>query len=219
MQQAEASSQMLSSCAEAERALAFAFEDAPDAYAIPQADHDRVNGGSGQAIGQATYGELLPRGVSMLIHALRLDEQSIFYDLGSGRGNVVLQAALSSRAMSCRGVELSERRHEIALHALARLGPRLSANVRFACEDLDNASWDDATEVFAANLLFPTELDAALCRRLAGCDALRRVATLKPLTTVPRGFTLACRLKLPFTWAEKCSVFIYSRRRSHSFLL
>ena len=104
MQQAEASSQMLSSCAEAERALAFAFEDAPDAYAIPQADHDRVNGGSGQAIGQATYGELLPRGVSMLIHALRLDEQSIFYDLGSGRG------CGASGSVELTGHELQRRR-------------------------------------------------------------------------------------------------------------
>lgn len=210
---------MLSPCADDKFLLENAFHGLSDGSCISHVDRQHVNGTCADSnAGPAAYGELLPHGVAMLLHALRIDQRSVFYDLGSGRGAVVLQAALATaRPHRCVGVELSKERHAIAWQALLRLretAPDAGAleRVRLSCEDLRVAAWtDDATEVYVANLLFPDALDAVLCSRLADCKALRRVATLKPLATAPPGFSLACRLKLPFSWAERCGVYVYSK--------
>jgi hypothetical protein len=197
--------------------LRHAFAGAPDAFRIPPSDRARVNGHD-PAASAATYGELTVAGSSTLFHALRIDEHSTFVDLGSGRGRVVLQAALESTARLAVGIELSQRRHAIAQRALTRLTAThasLPRRVRFACEDIAAAAWElDATEVFVANLLFPPALNDAVARRLARAAQLRRVATLKPLDPVPPNLTFACRLKLAFSWAERCSVHVYEQRRS-----
>lgn len=188
--------------------LRHAYEGAPDGFHISDADRLRVNASGG--VGAAAYGELSASGGSVLLHALGLDESSVFCDLGSGRGALVMQAALESRASLCIGVELSAERHAVAARALARLQAHQpdAIRARLVCADLRTASLDGVTAVFVANLLFPPPLDAAVSRRLAACTELRRVATLKPLPVLP-GLTFKCRLKLPFTWAERCSVFVY----------
>ena len=201
--------------------LRHAFDGAPDAFSISAADCAHVNTASTwdqhrNGAGAATYGEISPRGTSALIHALGVGEHSHFYDLGSGGGAVVLQVALESAARAAIGIEMSRERHAIATRALQRLGkvlPEVLQRARFECADLSVASWSDATEVYAANLLFPPPLNAVMSRQLAQCSGLQRVATLKPLEALPAGFALACRLKLPFTWADRCSVFVYERTR------
>eukprot|EP00966_Prymnesium_polylepis_P274600 6344700-Prymnesium_polylepis.1 len=193
--------------------LRLAFAGTPDGFRISSADRLRVN----QAAGgdrAATYGELAPTGVASLAHALKLGEHSLFYDLGSGRGSVVLHVALGLDPPVRRavGIELSRERHEIAQRAKLRLGAA-AHRARFSCDDLQTACFADATEVYVANLVFPPSLDAVLSARLAQCDGLRRVATLKPLEAVPPRMTLACRLRMPFTWAERCGVWVYERKR------
>jgi H3 lysine-79-specific histone-lysine N-methyltransferase len=51
------------------------------------------------------YGELLPDFVSEILHKTRLNHEQVFVDLGSGVGNVVLQAALEIGAESW-GIEM-----------------------------------------------------------------------------------------------------------------
>jgi H3 lysine-79-specific histone-lysine N-methyltransferase len=51
------------------------------------------------------YGELLPDFVSDILHETRLNHEQVFVDLGSGVGNVVLQAALEIGAESW-GIEM-----------------------------------------------------------------------------------------------------------------
>lgn len=51
------------------------------------------------------YGELLPDFVSEILHRTRLNHEQVFVDLGSGVGNVVLQAALEIGAESW-GIEM-----------------------------------------------------------------------------------------------------------------
>ena len=58
-----------------------------------------------EAFSSTVYGELLPPFVKEIIKATKITSQSLFIDLGSGVGNVLLQASL---ATGCRsyGIEL-----------------------------------------------------------------------------------------------------------------
>lgn len=55
--------------------------------------------------GDNVYGELLPRLVHQMFREAKLDSKCVFIDLGSGVGNVVLQAALETGAESW-GIEM-----------------------------------------------------------------------------------------------------------------
>ena len=79
------------------------------------------------------------------------------------------------------------------------------------CADLATHGWHaDATAVLCTNLLFGRELDRRVSARLARCDTLRRVATLRPLPDT--SLRTVCTVKLPFSWAERCRVYVYERR-------
>ena len=59
------------------------------------------------------YGELLPKFVSQILRDLRVSSDQIFVDLGSGVGNVVLQAALEAGCESW-GCEIMDKYCEVA---------------------------------------------------------------------------------------------------------
>merc|ERR1719191_1491924 len=77
----------------------------------------------------ATYGEFHAEGVSALLDALNVTGDDVFCDLGSGTGKVVMQAFLERRTREAIGVELSEARHENAIHARDRLAESLGVRV------------------------------------------------------------------------------------------
>jgi H3 lysine-79-specific histone-lysine N-methyltransferase len=56
---------------------------------------------------KTTYGELLPGFVHTIFQQTGLNSSSVFIDLGSGVGNVVLQSALQTGAESC-GIEIMD---------------------------------------------------------------------------------------------------------------
>ncbi|CAL1697324.1 unnamed protein product [Somion occarium] len=73
-----------------------------------------------EAFTAGTYGELMPSFISRLIKETRLTEDSLFLDLGSGVGNVVLQASLETGCRSF-GVELLDAPAGIAQSQLEQL--------------------------------------------------------------------------------------------------
>jgi H3 lysine-79-specific histone-lysine N-methyltransferase len=72
---------------------------------------------------ETTYGELLPPFVHSIFHQTRLNSQSVFVDLGSGVGNVVLQSALQTGAESW-GIEIMETPATFALSQAQELRAR-----------------------------------------------------------------------------------------------
>ena len=66
------------------------------------------------------YGELMPTFISDIISATGLNEKSLFLDLGSGVGNVVLQASLQTGCRSF-GVEKNSNPAKLATEQLQQL--------------------------------------------------------------------------------------------------
>ena len=90
------------------------------ATSVSAADAKRVAqvGGGQNAI---TYGEMCPSSWSSTMAQAGLGPDDVFYDLGSGRGTLVIHAALEARCRRCVGVELSRERHAIAKTVASRL--------------------------------------------------------------------------------------------------
>ena len=121
---------------------------------------------------ETTYGELMPSFAHTIFQQTSLNSKSVFVDLGSGVGNVVLQSALQTGAESW-GIELMDnpakyaRRQASELRARSKLwnislGPITLHHGDF----LDSAPIDTilrrADVVLCNNKVFPQKLNVAL---------------------------------------------------------
>ena len=107
--------------------------------------------------------------------------------LGTGLGRAVVQAASEFRVRESVGVELARSRHALAVKALSLEDSTLASRVRLLQGDCaDAALWSEAnaplaraTVVYAASLLFSSELMARLAQRIEASESVRVVASLK----------------------------------------
>lgn len=200
------------------RALA---ERAPQGFAAPPEDRRAVEHAAGE--GAAAYGELLPESAAELFAWLRPGPTDAFFDLGSGTGKLVLQAACTTGVGSAVGIELSRFRHLVALDLRARLldrlpppaAERMRRRLAFRCEDFTRADLSRATIAWAGSTCYPDPLLLALARRLAAqSTAMRALITVRPLPDAcrPRWEELG-RVRVRTTWSGWEKVLVYAPRR------
>ena len=152
------------------------YEGMLDGDDIPIAEQVAID----ESGGHMAYGELTIRGVRELRPRLEPRSGDVFYDLGSGTGRCVLQAALEWPVDRAVGVELSASRNDIGIAALCRAAPSLRERTSLRADDMIACpGCEDATLVYCASLLFEDEFMGRLGRRLEELPRLRRVATLR----------------------------------------
>jgi hypothetical protein len=129
----------------------------------------------------ARYTRYAPAGLGSLRRILpprEVSEDDVLLDIGSGKGRVVLQAALNYPFRRVYGVELSEQLHEVAERNLA------AGRDRLRCQDvrlinanaLDFEIPDDVTVVWLYNPFVGEVFEAVVDKLLASVDrAPRRV--------------------------------------------
>ena len=162
---------------------------------------------------QFTYGEVTPIGVRQLIHILGLqqlvddDKQSpmdptVFYDLGSGAGKLVVQMFLEKVTSISVGVELSKRRHDLAVKSWTSLQEAAGLSrddvvckirnkdgqlveqdrVILLNKDMVKTDFSDATHIYLSSLCFPRALaDRAALRMM---DNYQRHGKLKVILSL-----------------------------------
>lgn len=124
---------------------------------------------------ETTYGELLPPFVHSIFHQTRLSSTSVFVDLGSGVGNVVLQSALQAGAESW-GIEIMDRPARFAasqaseLRARAKLwnislGPIHLLHGDFLESETIDSVLHRADVVLVNNKVFPMSLNGDLLNK------------------------------------------------------
>lgn len=177
------------------------------------------------------YGEILHESVEFLLQELKLDENAVFYDLGSGLGKFVLQVYLMSPAKKSVGIEFSQSRHERAAknEKIAKklytecikaentirksLGKptlkKVKKTLEFINADMLKADISDATVIFTCSTCF----DAAFMKRLtdklvSDCKDGVRVLSLNQLAAHEH-VHLDRVYKLPMTWAADTAVYSY----------
>ncbi len=130
-----------------------------------------------------------PAGLWDLRRILRpreVSEDDVFVDFGSGKGRVVLQAALHYPFRRVYGVELSEQLHEIAQRNVERTRGRFRCrDVRLVSADVrDFEIPDDVTIAFFYNPFVGEVFDSVITRLLESFD--RRPRPLRIIYGNPR---------------------------------
>eukprot|EP00439_Symbiodinium_sp_Y106_P024221 s4196_g2.t4 len=152
-----------------------------------------------------------------LRHLRKLRSGDIFYDLGSGRGQVVLAAALSSKPKKCVGIELMEPRHQAALAAKAYAPEDIQRICEFRCEDALAGHLEDACKVYLCNAAFPRHLNAAFAaaldpQRAPALEALVTCAALPEESLHQARLQLTQVAECSATWATQgAPLFLYKR--------
>ncbi len=158
-----------------------------------------------------TYGEIMPTALDQLIDALEMEEDDVFFDLGSGMGKVVLQVAMTARLKQCVGIELVDSRHRVACEVLADAraqGLLRTDDVVFRHSDMLRARLSGATVVYTCSTAFSDVFMAKLVARLARLPAGLRVATLLDLEDNP-WFELDDVLRLDVSWRRRAKMHVY----------
>ena len=150
-----------------------------------------------------TYGELLPPFCSQIFRDTRLDSTSVFLDLGSGVGNVVLQAALETGCES-HGIEMMEnpcklaRAQAVEFPARCRIWGLKAGSIDLLQGDfLEDGRvaglLQRADVILINNQAFQPELNDTLTRLFLDMKEGARIVSLKSF--VPTGWKLTERTR------------------------
>lgn len=150
------------------------------------------------------YGEIDFTAFIALLSLCNIDENTVFYDLGSGIGKAVLAAAMVFELKSSCGIELFTPLHQAAQQCLEQLritpGYEIkSARIDFHQGDIWQADFKDATLVFVNGTAFFAERWQALSLHIAQVASNTLViSTSKALDC--KEFNLVAIKPLPMSW-------------------
>lgn len=158
------------------------------------------------------YGETPPKTVDTLLERYIRPTDKIFYDLGSGVGNVVIQAALSGKFKKTVGIEVVQERHEMSLEALKRGKQFLPSEteVQFINGDFLSSDFSDVDVIYITATAYSKKLLK---------DLQSRLITIKPGTRIiitdkqldHRQFSLIDKTNLPMSYAD-ADFYVYEKR-------
>jgi hypothetical protein len=157
------------------------------------------------------YGEITPGGVAHLLEYMQLTPEDALFDLGSGVGKVVLQAAISQPLRAAVGFELVRPRHEMAQEALRRARERevlRTPDVRLLKGDFMRADLSEATVVYTCSTAFPVPMMLRMAQRLSRYPNIRLLVTVQDLDDNP-WFLEDDVLRLDMTWRRRARVYVY----------
>lgn len=112
-----------------------------------------------------TYGELTNDGIKQLLKSIDT-KNKIFYDLGSGNGNVVINAITNFPELKKSiGIELSKIRYN---NSLNKLSEKKISNIEFINNDLlsQEINLNNADIIYISNLCFSENFNIKIAHKL-----------------------------------------------------
>jgi len=163
-----------------------------------------------------TYGEILYPSVNKLISLILLTTQDVFVDLGSGKGQVVIQVFLNSVVKEVYGIELLPKLHTRAITACERLQSELpdffhgSRKISFLSGSFLDIPFTTATVVFINSTCFTQSLLNELGQRIENTPSIHTVLSLRPLNTLKR-FIFKKAIRIECSWDSALCYFYITR--------
>lgn len=122
-------------------------------------------------VGSEGYGEIGYDSVEEIIKTFKdyFNENTVFYDLGSGLGKLVIHIGLRCNVKKSCGIEYSLERYNYSV------GINPGGNIYFINDNFVNIDISDATVIYTDNTLFPTSIDELIYSKIPkGCLVLSR---------------------------------------------
>ncbi len=162
-----------------------------------------------------TYGEILYPSINKLISSITLTEQDVFVDLGSGKGQVVIQLFLNSLVKEAYGIELLPKLHDSALAAAKRLRSELpdffheTRKIHFLSGSFLDISFATATVAFINSTCFTQSLVNELGLIIENTPSIHTVLSLRPMGTLKR-LVFKTAIRIECSW-DSALCYIYTR--------
>lgn len=158
-----------------------------------------------QSILAHTSGEILYPSLNRLFQAISLTPEDILIDLGSGRGNLVLQTFLTQKLKKVVGIEIRSDLHQQALQAWQRVQRDLASclstlpEIEFLLGDFLAVSLNEASIALINATCFGPDLMLQLSHKLDNTMGIHTVCSLRPLPWIQR---LKCQkiISLQCSW-------------------
>ena len=171
---------------------------------------------------ELTYGELTALGVRQLVHSMGLDRSAdtptVFVDIGSGAGKMVVQLYLENTVDQAIGIEKCPTRHRFAVEAWRRVREQPSnidrvtngaatskreVEVELLNQDARFADYSAVTHVFMASLCFPEDLtNSIITVLLRDASSLRMIAALSDLPPMEESLWKKSSHELQTSWGS-----------------
>ena len=124
-----------------------------------------------KTVGSDVYGEITEKGVNMMVKYLQpyFNNNTVFYDLGSGLGKMVLHIGIQYGVKKSVGIEYSKERHQGALFLKENYAKEYH-NISFYNTTIQNYDISDATAIYMDNTIYPDELCLEIYNKIKkGC--------------------------------------------------
>jgi hypothetical protein len=153
------------------------------------------------------YGEPAPATTQQLLDLLAVDDTDALYDLGCGRGYVLMQALLTSPLRKAVGVELAASRVNAGKAARAMLLEQgllpKGKTLELYEEDMVQTNLDQATLVFMDSVFFSDQLLLAVAKNMARARNLRKVVMIMKGLPPNPWFELERTERMKMSWSPK----------------
>jgi SAM-dependent methyltransferase len=194
---------------EAQKKMTIWFEGI-SGFGIPASETEKIR----HVGGDATYGEITPKAMDELIAELCPTKKDVFYDLGSGVGDVVAYMYARTPMKKIVGVEFSDTRFKNSERVRARMiesfGDGVSKTLILRHGDIAQEPLKDATIVYLCSTCFPDALMDAVAENVKKLRHNIKVVTLRKFSSKHTHLKETKHLTLPMTWSPNTSVYIYT---------
>ena len=153
-----------------------------------------------------TYGEILPQSINTIIDTLDINENDIFYDLGSGTGKIPLQVFFTTPIKECYGIEAYKPRADIAdkKYRLIKQEYKNFFNETTKLINIEDnfltAKLHNPTIIFMDSLCFSEDTMKKISNKLNNLPTLKHIISIKKIQS--DRFELQTTLKLESSWSK-----------------
>ena len=154
----------------------------------------------------SVYGEPCGYEVDKLIQELQIDANDVFYDLGSGTGNVCATVLFGSGCNKAVGIELSDTRHQAAVKIKEQIQldhPNKMENKSLVLinDNFLNHDYSDATIIFTDSVLFTDKTMNEIENRAIKAPNIRYLVSMKGVYT-PVHFKHLKEMNIRASWGN-----------------
>lgn len=177
-------------------------------YNISDIDYKLINTHS-----SSVYGEITDIGIRKLFNnnKVKLNENDIVYDLGSGTGAFCSQISLEYPVNKVYGVELSKTRHNFAIKTYNKLKKynEFRNNITFINNDFLKTNINNATVIFFDSVCFNDNLMNKMKKKFEKLKNLRTIITLKDFNEPLQNFNKYIQNDIKCSWSNNVSCYVY----------